>query len=152
MVALHIYHFEVTRLRASTIIKYDDPSLPLSMLLLPLLVFICSTLPAYVRAVTVYGQIPLGFTSASDAVATVLPAYNTTRLKPPPIPDPAPDSAFTLTLQQNAAAVSGLSIPHVGGCLWGFSIEMSVISQVRKSKFSYVSSSIFSFVDLLALL
>jgi len=103
--------------------------------MLPVLVFFSSTL-AFVQAVTVYGQIALGFTtSAAHASATTAPAYNNTRLLPPAIPNPAPSNSFTLTLQQDASVVSGLSIPHVGGCFWGFSIEMSVISQVRKSNF-----------------
>lgn len=95
---------------------------------------ICNTL-AFAQAVTIYDQIPLGYTqSASNAAATTAPAYNNTRLIPPTIPSPAPPNVFTLTLQEDAAVVNGLSIPHVGGCLWGFSIEMSVLSQVRKSK------------------
>jgi hypothetical protein len=91
--------------------------------------------------VTVYGQIPLGLTasqtaSSSNAPTTTPAAYNDTRLVPPPIPSPVPANAFTLSLQQSSTAVNGLSIPHVGGSFWGFSIEMSVISQVRKSYFS----------------
>ena len=118
-----------------TIIKHYEPSLsPVSML--PVLVYFSSTL-AYVHAVTVYGQIALGFstTSAAHAPTSTPNAYNNTRLIPPPIPNPAPASFFSLILQQDAAVVDGLSIPHVGGCFWGFSIEMSVISQVRKSDF-----------------
>ena len=104
--------------------------------MLPVLVYFSSTL-AYVHAVTVYGQIALGFstTSAAHAPTSTPNAYNNTRLIPPPIPNPAPASSFSLILQQDAAVVDGLSIPHVGGCFWGFSIEMSVISQVRKSDF-----------------
>ena len=99
------------------------------------LIFLCSTL-AFVHAeITVYGQIPLGLTatSASNAPTTTPAAYNDTVLVPPVIPSPPPANTFTLTLQQTAPAVTGLSIPHVGGSFWGFSIEMSVISQVRKS-------------------
>ena len=98
--------------------------------------FLFSTL-AFVRGqVTVYGQI-VGFSAAtSNAPATTIPAaYNNTRLIPPTIPVPPPANSFTLTLQQDAAVVGGLSIPHVGGSFWGFSIEMSVISQVRESSF-----------------
>lgn len=102
------------------------------------LLFLCSTLASVHAEVTVYGQTALGFhTSASSSSAsTVTPAaYNNTRLVPPAIPNPAPANAFTLTLQQSSSAVNGLSIPHVGGSFWGFSIEMSVISQVRESDF-----------------
>ena len=105
------------------------------MLLLP--IFLCSTLAFAKNQVTVYGQIALGFatrTASSNAHAATTPAaYNNTRLVPPAIPSPAPANVFALTLQQDAAFVSELSMAHVGGCFWGFSIEMSVISQVRKS-------------------
>lgn len=84
-------------------------------------------------AVTVYGQIPLGQTStAARPSQTVLAAYNDTQLTPPPVPNPAPARQFTLTLQHDATAVNGLSIPHVGPSFFGFSIEMSVVSQVRE--------------------
>ena len=103
------------------------------------LIFLCSSLLLASLAhaqVTVYNQIARGFakkTGSSNApAATALPAYNTTRLTPPAIHNPPPSSDFTLTLEQDAAVVSGLSMPHVEGCFWGFSIEMSVISQVRK--------------------
>jgi hypothetical protein len=100
------------------------------------LVLLCSTLD-FAQAVTVYyGQVAAAVPSdAFNAPATTAHAFDNTRLYPPAISNPAPPNAFTLTLQKDAAVVSGLSIAHVGGCLWGFSIEMSVISQVRKSKF-----------------
>ncbi|KAF9051566.1 glycoside hydrolase family 79 protein [Panaeolus papilionaceus] len=92
-----------------------------------------------IAAVTVYGLTPLGQmplnptatpTDAAPPVQTTLAAYNNTELIPPPIPNPAPATAFTLTLQQQAAGVPFLSIPHVGPSFWGFSIEMSVLTQV----------------------
>jgi hypothetical protein len=55
-----------------------------------------------------------------------------TVLNPPALPSSPPAAAHTLSLQKDAAAVNGLSTPHVGGNFWGFSVEMSVISQVRK--------------------
>jgi hypothetical protein len=86
-----------------------------------------------VEAVTVYGQIPLQQTyTAARASPTVLAAYNDTQLGPPPVPSPR---QFSLTLQHDAAVVPGLSIPHIGTSFFGFSIEMSVISQVRKYPF-----------------
>lgn len=54
-------------------------------------------------------------------------------LVPPPLPSPKPHVEFDLTLQRDASAVKGLSIPHVGGGFWGFSIEMSAISDLRAS-------------------
>ena len=100
------------------------------------LLFLCSTLTFAQAQVTVYGQTAFGLTASTSSsyVPTTTPAaYNNTRLVPPPITSPAPANAFTLTLQESATAVNGLSIPHVGGSFWGFSIEMSVISQVRES-------------------
>jgi hypothetical protein len=87
-----------------------------------------------VRAqVTVYGQIPLAFTQTlpSGARPTVLPAYDETVLIPPP-PTPAQSTTFTLTLPTNGADALGLSIVHHDGSFLGFSIEMSVITQVGK--------------------
>lgn len=95
------------------------------------LLFICCNLALAQAQITVYGQIPLGLESLTPTATPA--AYNNTILVPPPIPSPAPANAFTLSLQQSSTAVNGLSIPHVGGSFWGFSIEMSVISQVRKS-------------------
>lgn len=89
------------------------------------------------HAVTVYGQIPLAQTiSANPSAGSAVPAtktlaaYDNTVLNPPALPSPPPAAAYTLSLQKDAGAVNGLSIPHVGGSFWGFSIEMSVISQV----------------------
>ena len=117
------------------------------MLLLSFVFLVSTVVVAFVRAVTVhYGQIPLGLTSAPHSPVATLAAYNNTKLIPPTIPSPAPANTFTLTLRHDAAVVNGLSIPHVGGCLWGFSIEMSVISQVRKSNFLFFLRVYFIFV------
>ena len=105
-------------------------------MLLSSLAVLCSSLALGQASVTVYGQIPLGLTATPTGSnvpsATTLAAYNNTRLVPPSIPDPPPPTTFTLSLQKDAAAVNGLSIPHIGGGFWGFSIEMSVIGQVRE--------------------
>lgn len=91
-------------------------------------------LPILARAqITVYKQIPLGQTAtavAAGAEQTTLPAYDATVLTPPAIPVPPPQTAYTLAVQRDAATVQGLSIPHVGGGFFGFSVEMSVINQV----------------------
>lgn len=90
-------------------------------------------------AVTVHGQIPLAQTStAFDPEGTGIPviqlaAYNDTVLNPPPIPDPRPGTAFTLVLPESRDGVYGLSIPQQGAFL-GFSIEMSVINQLREPR------------------
>lgn len=109
------------------------------MLPLTSLALLCSTLST-VHAVTVYGQIPLAQTQiattatgtdAAASVQTTLAAYDKTELIPPAVPVDNPGlPAYTLSLEQNAAAVVNLSIPHVGGGFWGFSIEMSVVSQI----------------------
>jgi hypothetical protein len=97
------------------------------------LVFLCSTLAFAVAQVTIYEQIALLTQTSTFAATSTSPAYNDTRLVPPAIPSPAPPNDFALTLEQNSDVVPGLSIPHVGSGFWGFSIEMSVISQIRQS-------------------
>ena len=113
------------------------------------LIILCRTLAFAQAKVTVYGQVALGFTTTGTggtSTPTATPAaYNNTRLTPPAIPNPAPSNSFSLFLQQDASAVDGLSIPHVGVCFWGFSIEMSVISQVRKFLSSFRSIFLFFF-------
>lgn len=86
-------------------------------------------------SVTVYNQIPLGLaTSASGAPSstyTGAAAYDPLVLNPPEIPNPAPATQFTLQLQSSSQAVQGLSIMQSGAFL-GFSIETSVVNQVRE--------------------
>lgn len=110
----------------------DEPICPVfGCSMLPSFVFLCGTLASAVAQVTVYEQIAL-LTQTSTLAATSTPAaYNDTRLVPPAIPSPAPANDFALTLEQNSNVVTGLSIAHVGPGFWGFSIEMSVISQIR---------------------
>jgi hypothetical protein len=83
--------------------------------------------------VTVYGQIPMGITSATNPTATKPAAYNTTVLNPPPVPNPPIGTNFTLVLQASNASVYPLSI-SLKGSFYGFSIEMSVISQLSESR------------------
>ena len=81
-------------------------------------------------------------TSATDTQAPgalpTPPAYDQTRLIPPPLPQPLPATTFTLALPRDASEMQNLSNPHVGGGLFGFSIEMSVLNQV--GKFLYFSN------------
>lgn len=82
--------------------------------------------------VTVYGQIPLAQTlSAPGAATTTLAAYNDTELIPPPLPT-ALARQFKVDLQKDAVNVPNLSMQHLTASFFGFSIEMSVINQVRK--------------------
>ncbi|KAF7344500.1 hypothetical protein MSAN_01931900 [Mycena sanguinolenta] len=90
-------------------------------------------------SVTVYGQIPIGISSALSSTATQAAAYDTTVLNPPPVPNPAPPTSFVLTLQSLASAVGSgvLSIP-ISGTFFGFSVEMSVITQLFGTNSSYI--------------
>ncbi|KAF9036340.1 hypothetical protein BJ165DRAFT_1533176 [Panaeolus papilionaceus] len=93
-------------------------------------------------SVTVYGltplgQVPLDPTATPTATGAGAPpprvtlaAYNNTQLIPPPLPNPATATAFTINLQHDAANVPFLSIPHNGPSFWGFSLEMSILTQV----------------------
>jgi hypothetical protein len=99
--------------------------------LLPL--FLTSAVRA---AITVYGQIPFGQTSSISAgsaaptpTAGLLHAYDETILIPPALPAQRAPNAFTLNLPANNASVNGLSIIQHGS-FYGFSIEMSVITQL----------------------
>ncbi|KAJ7092343.1 glycoside hydrolase family 79 protein [Mycena belliarum] len=95
-------------------------------------------LPSAVRGVTVYGQIPIGITSAADPTATRPAAYNDTTLTPPPIPNPPIGTRFTLALQATSAGVYPLSIP-LKGTFYGFSVEMSVINQLFGKNSAHIS-------------
>ena len=96
------------------------------------------------QGLTVYDQIPLAQmtltqsgVSATQAAQPTLAAYDTLKLKPPPIPNPAPQVAFGAPLERNAANVPQISIAHKGPSFWGFSIEMSVITQVCECYVSF---------------
>ncbi|KAJ7512818.1 glycoside hydrolase family 79 protein [Mycena galericulata] len=82
-------------------------------------------------SVTVLNQIPMGIASAVSSTATQLAAYNDTVLNPPPVPSPAPPTSFTLSIPAVNTSVpqAQLSIP-IPGSFFGFSIEMSVITQL----------------------
>ena len=97
-------------------------------------VWLLSLLTTAEGSVTVYGQIPFGLTATSSApgsVQTTLAAYNDTVLNPPPLPSPLPPTTLDLELSAVASAVSGLSIPQ-SGSFFGFSVEMSVVTQIRE--------------------
>ncbi|OSD00691.1 glycoside hydrolase family 79 protein [Trametes coccinea BRFM310] len=89
-----------------------------------------------VQAVTVYGQQPLvtstTTSSAPGATYTGLAAYDPRILDPPPLPDPLPPNQFGIQLSASASNVQGLSIP-LSGSFFGFSVEMSVVTQVSES-------------------
>lgn len=85
-------------------------------------------------AVTVYSQLPMAITpttSAPGSTYTGAAAYDPTVLSAPPIPNPPPPTQFGIQLYSNASSVPRLSIP-LNGAFLGFSIEMSVVDQVRK--------------------
>jgi hypothetical protein len=82
------------------------------------------------QAVTVY-QLPFATTSANAASYTGSAAYSPIVLDPPALPDPLPDTQFSITVQQSSDDVTGLSIP-LNGTFMGFSIETSVVNQVSE--------------------
>ena len=91
----------------------------------------CTLFAQSALAVTVYGQVPLGATQTIQPGAnyTGLPAADPTTLIAPvisPIPSP-----YFLQLTDDVNAVGGVSIP-VNGTFYGFSIEVSVVNQIRK--------------------
>ncbi|KAG6857115.1 hypothetical protein H0H87_009242 [Tephrocybe sp. NHM501043] len=96
------------------------------------------------RAVTVYGQIPFGQTSAlaaatatganaaapTDTSTNLLAAYDETILIPP-APPQEQALGFTLNLAATNVSVPNLSIMQHGS-FYGFSIEMSVLTQLSQ--------------------
>lgn len=108
-----------------------------------LLAVLCGLFATTVRAaVTVYGQIPIAHTAGLDPTATatngqalptqsLLPAYDETSLQPPPPPD-YQALTFTLSLPSTNGSIPGISIMQHGS-FYGFSIEMSVVTQLSKS-------------------
>ncbi|KAI0631504.1 hypothetical protein C8Q77DRAFT_1159286 [Trametes polyzona] len=123
-------------------------------------------LPAVLAEVTVYGV--FGSTTATPAHSgadapipttsyvtthgparwTGLAAYNDIYLPPPPLPSPAPASTFPISVPRGAANVNGLSIPQAG-TFFGFSIEMSVATQLIGTNSSHL---FVPFLNLMALM
>ncbi|KAG6917380.1 hypothetical protein DXG01_002759 [Tephrocybe rancida] len=94
------------------------------------------------NAVTIYGQIPLAQRTATatsgqaNPTQSPLPAYDETILKPP-----SPPTDQSLTFSLNLAA-SNTSVPKLSimqhGSFYGFSIEMSVATQLLGKNSSYL--------------
>ena len=100
-------------------------------------------------ALTIYnvqGPIAIGptTTSSSAVVETAVydppygtysgyAAYNPIVLAPPPVPSGL-STQYDLVLPENAADVHGLSIPQSGSFL-GFSVEMSVVTEVGEREY-----------------
>ncbi|OCH87689.1 glycoside hydrolase family 79 protein [Obba rivulosa] len=106
--------------------------------------------------VTVYSQQPLGAYSTSSATSTApgtiytgLAVYDPLVLNPPPIPSPPPATQFGITVQNNAANVVGMSIP-LNGNFYGFSIEMSVVTQVLGLNASFLQVPFLNLMSQLA--
>jgi hypothetical protein len=115
----------------------SSSSFPVAALIMKLLLLtaLASLLVSSNAQVTIYGQIPLGqarasTSTAADPATTTNAAYNDTVLAAPGPPNPAPSMQFTLDLPQFTDQVQGLSIEHNDGSFWGFSIEMSVVTQI----------------------
>lgn len=119
------------------------------MRLLSLLSTLCFLAKA--RAdVTIYSQVPYYYatavTSASNPGGTISStppngvdrAYDTSTLDPPPLPNPLPATQWGISVPSNQASATGLSIAIPGNFL-GFSIEMSVVTQVIGLNSSFIS-------------
>jgi len=92
---------------------------------------VLSPLFGLAKGITVYylqGQNPFQTTTAAAADYTGAAAYNPTILTPPPVPS---DLATMFPIQLVSGGTPGVSIPQTGQ-FFGFSIEMSVINQVRE--------------------
>jgi len=92
---------------------------------------VLSPLFGLAEGVTVYylqGQNPFQTTTAAAANYTGSAAYNPTILTPPPVPS---DLVTKFPIQLINGGTPGVSIPQTGQ-FFGFSIEMSVINQVRE--------------------
>ncbi|KAI8977819.1 glycoside hydrolase family 79 protein [Trametes punicea] len=87
-------------------------------------------------------------TFSGPATFTGLAAYNPVYLEPPPIPNPPPANQFTINLPNGAANMPGLSIPQAG-TFFGFSIEMSVATQLIGTNSSQLQVP---FLNLMALM
>ena len=102
-----------------------------------------STRLPHASAVTVYNQdgatvvsAAATQTGAASATATAdwlssLAAYNNVTLTPPALPSPMPSTAFSISVMNNAQDVNGLGIQQSGD-FFGFSVEMSVVTQVSE--------------------
>ncbi|KAI0742958.1 hypothetical protein C8Q80DRAFT_1273535 [Daedaleopsis nitida] len=106
--------------------------------------------------VTIYGQegqkqVAAGTGTAVPAPVqtTVLAAYNTRILDPPPLPNPLPANQFGIQLAADAADVAGLSIPQ-SGAFYGFSVEMSVVTQCIGLNGSYIHPPFLNLMSLVA--
>jgi hypothetical protein len=108
-------------------------------MILPTLLTFLYVLHVCQASVTVYHQAPMAAQSAA-ANYKAPAAYDPTVLNAPPIPNPAPSVQFALELQSSGQAVQGLSIVQNGPFL-GFSIETSVVNQVREYPLAYLVES-----------
>jgi hypothetical protein len=95
------------------------------------------------KAVTVYGQIPIGQVTATgfQTQSTAAPAtggnssvngaaYDNTILNPPQLPGDV-QLQFTVNVQQQNTSVQGISIMQHGS-FFGFSVETSVVTQLSE--------------------
>ncbi|CAL1698450.1 unnamed protein product [Somion occarium] len=107
-------------------------------------------------SVTVYGLTgaiaPTDTASASTSAAspayTGQAAFNTIVLTAPALPNPAPATQFGLQLQNSAQNVVGLSIQQ-SGAFYGFSIEMSVVTQVIGINSTFINPPFLNLMSLI---
>lgn len=125
------------------------PNIPLVAVLILSTVMILSALwGLYIlgsaNAVTIYGQVPFGQMSAAAVgpqatgpPVKIPPAYDETMLDPPALPNERAPTQFTLNLPMSNGSVPGLSILQ-RGTFYGFSVEMSVITQLLGKNSSFI--------------
>lgn len=143
----HIVHILASCATLPVLLAY--PALAMRLPFLSVLLTLFSSTKADVTIYGVFGKtttvpVPSGadipttttsyVTTNGPARFTSLAAYNDVYLLPPPIPSPAPATAFTINVPNSASNVVGLSIPQAG-TFFGFSIEMSVATQLSQSFF-----------------
>ncbi|KAI0742961.1 hypothetical protein C8Q80DRAFT_1123075 [Daedaleopsis nitida] len=126
-----------------------------SLVLLPLAAFLFDV----AASVTVYGQqgmtIPSGVASTAAATETTttsdwisdLAAYNNVSLTAPTLPNPMPNTAFTIQVMSNAQNAQPAVSVQQSANFFGFSIEMSVVEQVIGKNSSFIQVP---FLNLLA--
>ncbi|KAK7050928.1 hypothetical protein VNI00_005040 [Paramarasmius palmivorus] len=84
-------------------------------------------------SITVYKNPFATLTETASSISPTAAAFNDTVLEPPPVPDSRQPNAITLELPIDTSALVGMGVGlsiEQTCAFWGFSIEMSVVTQV----------------------